>query len=884
MREFLPVWGPYSKKYLGLSRVIESLRGVGARFDFTVHPTLWNSAFPVPNATFPSGCHLWRCAPDYGFFELRYELLWKDEVYADVSFSRIGENTTLVRAAFTNNTDLMQHAVLNFFSSLEFPFPAEVTVDLPDGGRLIGAERYADCAYAKPRPWDTEVPDGNFRGCFRDGEFLDGTGFGDRVDHAHVKFYGFRPFGCEAGDRVRYDFTAACDDPVLVLRYRTVTDGDARFLLNGQSVTLPHSDDLTLCELPYAADPDFVSEGGAGVEFDFLAAVPRGTCVTVGKRDFATVPEVRVTPKGRGVETALAYPYDGCRFYLLTHRGDTRRRVLDSGCLEDALPNRLSNGDVTFDQLAETFSRSFRNKHSDPGHYDVTLLPTVELPPHATRVEYAVISETPFDPLTDDEYETLYEKAAATADAQTLNAAGAPFAFSSGLLRTTLLMNAVYPVYRHGENVIHHTPGKRWDSFYTWDSGIIGLGLLEIAPALCRRNLELYLAEAEDKDFAFVLHGSLVPTQFAAYHELLKRAQNKRDYDDLYPKMKRYYEFLQGREGSSSFDRLGCGLLTAYDYWYSCSGMDDYPAQSEMIRRGAEEFSAPCLTTAQVVRCAKIMKQIAVFLGKADDAAEYDADIARGAAALNTLAWDKESGYYGYVLTDGEPRLMRTADGENFDKGFDGLYPLVAGVAPPERRRRLLEHLKNPDEIWTQAGLSAVDRTASYARDDGYWNGNVWMSHQWYFWKTLLDLGEADFAFAVADRALRVWKQETDFSYNTYECFGIRTLRGGWFHNFGGLSAPIAVWTAAYAKPGTVTTGFDVWTDRQAATDESAEVVFRYEGDSPRYNILVTLSDKRRYAATLDGRPLDFTEQVPGSLTFTLDGAVKQGTLTVHAV
>ena len=227
---------------------------------------------------------------------------------------------------------------------------------------------------------------------------------------------------------------------------------------------------------------------------------------------------------------------------------------------------------------------------------------------------------------------------------------------------------------------------------------------------------------------------------------------------------------------------------------------------------------------------------------------------------------------------------MRTADGENFDKGFDGLYPLVAGVAPPERRRRLLEHLKNPDEIWTQAGLSAVDRTASYARDDGYWNGNVWMSHQWYFWKTLLDLGEADFAFAVADRALRVWKQETDFSYNTYECFGIRTLRGGWFHNFGGLSAPIAVWTAAYAKPGTVTTGFDVWTDRQTATDESAEIVFRYEGDAPRYNILVTLSDKRRYAATLDGRPLDFTERVPGSLTFTLDGAVKQGVLTVRAV
>ena len=114
-----------------------------------------------------------------------------------------------------------------------------------------------------------------------------------------------------------------------------------------------------------------------------------------------------------------------------------------------------------------------------------------------------------------------------------------------------------------------------------------------------------------------------------------------------------------------------------------------------------------------------------------------------------------------------------------------------------------------------------------------------------------------------------------------YECFGIRTLRGGWFHNFGGLSAPIAVWTAAYGTPGTVTTGFDVWTDSQTATEDSARVVFRYDGDSPRYSLLVTLTDKRRYAATLSGQAIPFAEPVPGALCFTLDGAVKEGVLEV---
>ena len=36
----------------------------------------------------------------------------------------------------------------------------------------------------------------------------------------------------------------------------------------------------------------------------------------------------------------------------------------------------------------------------------------------------------------------------------------------------------------------------------------------------------------------------------------------------------------------------------------------------------------------------------------------------------------------------------------------------------------------------------AVDMSASSYRDDGYWNGAVWFSHQWFFWKTMLDLGE----------------------------------------------------------------------------------------------------------------------------------------------
>ena len=224
---------------------------------------------------------------------------------------------------------------------------------------------------------------------------------------------------------------------------------------------------------------------------------------------------------------------------------------------------------------------------------------------------------------------------------------------------------------------------------------------------------------------------------------------------------------------------------------------------------------------------------------------------------------------------------MKTENGENWNKGMDGIYPIVAGAVKGDRKKRILEHIKNPKEMWSQAGISAVDMSASYYFDDGYWNGNVWMSHQWFVWKTMLDNGEADFAYEIAKRALDMWKEETDFTYNTYECFGIATKRGGWFHNFGGLSAPICIWANAYFKPQTVTTGFDLWTDYQKTTDTSAEISFRYFGENEKYTILVTLSDKCDYKAFLDGREIEFAQRNKGSLEFTFDENVKSGVLQI---
>ena len=155
--------------------------------------------------------------------------------------------------------------------------------------------------------------------------------------------------------------------------------------------------------------------------------------------------------------------------------------------------------------------------------------------------------------------------------------------------------------------------------------------------------------------------------------------------------------------------------------------------------------------------------------------------------------------------------FLRDASGVNHNMGLGGASPLFAGACTAEQAEGLWEKLASEEHLWSACGLSTVDRSAPYYRRDGYWNGAVWMPYQWMFFKAALDAGKTGFAFRIADTALRLWQDECAASYHCFEHFMIESRRGAGWHQFGGLSAPVAQWFAAYYVPGTLTTGFDVF-------------------------------------------------------------------------
>ncbi len=900
-----PAWGPYGKKYMGISRIAEHEFANGVRFDFTVAPAIFGGDIKIPNTTLPCGCHPWHCSPDYSIFTYRYDLEWKDKVYSEVSYVKLDDESTLVRTEIVNNSELTQNCVINFFESIEYPDPSYCKLTLPEKCAYKNPLDYDSYTYAVTRPWDEENADGLKKGEFADNRFIDGFGLGDRAGKWHMPHRYLPPFGCEKGDSVSLtvDVNDCFENAVLAVRYRTsgieytqgkmvgvnIVPGNtvASFIMN-QSTQLDFepSDEpvIKFFDLGKVENGKFKIDleaiGTGGIEFDFF-------CICE-KEDFSKIsavmtpydfkPEISTEKCESGYLTACKYKNVDGEFYLHTFNGNTRFREIETGALEDCMTARLSNSDPTFDDVLESFTGAFSRKHSDDGFFHNTIIHTIFIEPNSSHTEYAVISNGKTEYKSADEYEKIYNERLKELNKTALNKDGQKYELSCEILKSTALINAVYPIYKHGEYIIHHTPGKRWDCLYTWDSGFIGLGMNDYSPEFAKYSLETYITDESNPDYAFLHHGSPVPVQMYLYLEMLKRANNKDELLALYPKMRNYYEFLAGRIKGSTTAKFKSGLTTTYDYFYSTSGMDDYPAQVEMMNREIRDTAAPVISSSQLIRCAKILRMVAEKAGIKDDVKTYCDDIERVTKALDTYAWDKESGYYGYVLHDKDynpKEIMRSESGENFNKGLDGIYPIIAGACNEEQKDAILGHLKNEKEMLSPYGISAVDMTAGYFMVNGYWNGNVWFPHQWFIWKSMLDLGETEFAYTIARLALDIWKREVDYSYYTFEMVNVVTGRGGWFHNFGGLSTPITMWANAYYKAGTLNTGFDTWVDFAEFTENNQKLNAKlsYFGKNKKNTVIAAMNDdeSKKYSVMLDGKEIKFNERFKGTLEIELE-------------
>lgn len=876
----LPAWGPYTKKYQGISHVPEQESGL--RFDLSVFPGFYRQDVHIPNVLYPSGYHPWAASADLRFTEFRHELEWKDQVYSDISFSAIDDNWQLLRADCANNTDVPQNLVLHLMGYLAYPEVWPSQVQLPENGLWKDAIHYEELKFAKTRPRDDLPYDGWIRGEVRSDDFIGGSALGQN-------------FGAEAGDRLSYLLTLekALPQATIVLRYRLPEGSSVSFRsegLQGGTISLQGGKGLQTKEIPLGALPTgeakwtlTTTRPAANLVIDGFAVVNSSDvgALQFSKPERQYVPEILPGP----IPNSLILKYAEIDDYYGLAWDYPDYEVREFFC---------ADLDIFF---RENLKDHVRSKLYGPGegHYTNIFLRPIPMKAHSSLQVNGLVGSGSLEEVrrrlegfANLDAAGTYFRARQSAVEFPVNEAGTPYRFSQERMAATLLMNVVYPVYTQNSYIKHNPPGRIWNSLYTWDSGFIGLGLAEFNFSRALECLNTYTNDPGEQA-AFIHHGSPVPVQFYLFLELWNRTQSAELLSYFYPRLQRYHRFLAGREGSSSLDALGSGILKTWDYFYNSGGWDDYPPQVHVHEAQLEATVSPVINTAQAIRTAKIMKMMALALNKQADVAEYEADITRFSTAIQQHAWDDAAGYFGYVVhnDEGKPQgLLRTAEGVNYNQGMDGAYPLVAGICTPEQKRKLLEKLFTPGKMWTDIGLSVVDQSAPYYRGDGYWNGAVWMPHQWFAWKTMLDQGEMEKAWQIAHTGLEVWKNEVGASYHCFEHFLIETGRGAGWHQFGALSSPVLSWFGAYFIPGRITTGFDAWIGSQEFREDlsgvKAEISFLPNTSAESAHVIVTLKPGLSYQVRWQGQPIAHQEIQPGALGVRLPlQAARSGVLEV---
>ena len=802
----LHAWGPYSKRYAGISHIPDMSKGI--RFDFSVMPGYYRNRQLVPHVLFESSYYPWEINPEVNRITYRYELEWKDKVYTDVTYYVLDDNRTLVGIHCVNNTGMPQNLVLNQMAYIDYPetYP-QVTATGASRLQWYNAIDYTENEPVRKSPQYRLVYDGWWRNEERTASSLDGSILG-------------RGFGRSEGDRLSYQVKILPDQEngAIGIRFKVKKGENAVLQLKGlveQSVTLKGTGEFSFVSVLYqnkkAGEYKLELISGSTVEIGldgfFIGSADDISNVKVVRTPIPFTPAMEV---GKNKKDFIL-KYKDCENYYgvaWNHQHSEVREILN-GELESFFRRKVHD---------HVSSRLVGDRK---WHYTNAFLRPVVLEPDSEQTIYMLVCTGDKEQVqqelqsfhsTPDKLIAQVKSTEGAKSKDKVLPGGEKYLLGNRLLQASLLSNIVYPVYTQKEYIRHFTPGKNWNSLYTWDSGFIALGLIDVDPAKAFECIKAYTTPVGSES-AFIHHGTPLPIQMYAYADLWNNSLSRESLEFLYPRLKQFFNFMVGNDPYSTTRMKGSGLLRTWDYFYNSGGWDDYPPQQEVHRRRLQASCAPVVTTAHAIRCAKILAYTARLLGETADADAFDADALRLGRSLQT-AWDEESGYFGYLLHDpsGDAAdILRTEQGLNYDMGLDGASPLFAGACTELQKELLWQKLQSPEHLWCACGLSTVDQSAPYYRRDGYWNGAVWMPYQWMFFKSALDAGLADFAYRIADTALTLWQNECAESYCCFEHFMIESRRGAGWHQFSGLSSPIVQWFSAYYRPGTLTTGFDAF-------------------------------------------------------------------------
>jgi len=205
----------------------------------------------------------------------------------------------------------------------------------------------------------------------------------------------------------------------------------------------------------------------------------------------------------------------------------------------------------------------------------------------------------------------------------------------------------------------------------------------------------------------------------------------------IYQPLKRHYDWFRRTQRGQikQYGRKARSRTEAYRWrgrsqqHVLTSGMDDYP-------RGpphAGELHLDLISW--MAFFSRTMKEIAEFVGEADDAAAFE-EIERATIDnIDDLHWSEENQMYCDAGINDEDESYHVCH-----KGYLSLFPFILGLLPPDSPHlgAILEMVRDPKHLWSPYGLRSLSIShPEFGKGENYWKGPIWIQMNFLALKAL---------------------------------------------------------------------------------------------------------------------------------------------------
>ncbi len=305
---------------------------------------------------------------------------------------------------------------------------------------------------------------------------------------------------------------------------------------------------------------------------------------------------------------------------------------------------------------------------------------------------------------------------------------------------------------------------------YLWDSAFHSIGNVYLDFELAHETLYAVLLGRREDGMVFhcmgpeggTLERTQPPILAWAYWKLYKKTGRIDWLEEAYPLLAGYLDWnFKNRDQDQNL--LFEWFMTPETPDCRCgeSGMDNTPRFDTDTEWDAIDFS--CFMANEM----RYMSVMAKVLNKPEDAAKYADLYQKMGDKINDCLYDEQDGRY-YDRAMGGTEFNRVPTVSCF-------LPLFAGICPPERAKKLVADLMNPETFGFKHMVPTVAANHENFSID-YWRGTTWICYNYLIEQGLRENGFTELADRIVDATIDMvshWYGREGAIFEVYDPKGI---------------------------------------------------------------------------------------------------------------